>query len=198
MTNQRLIILTSDIYKGFPSNGLIGYSIFGHYAVEFNYDDNIMTLHAPESFTADSSWTRIPLYFKENKIPWLDGFVVIGNETPVSVSMYIDYAAGDPVLLLEKPDMKFNLPEKTDSVFIGRGLSGDIYGRTGYISKLIIGGYELTNVKASIAGAEIRSRQKGGDAILGVGSLRRFNSVFDYAGQSLYVKPNSHFNEPYE
>jgi hypothetical protein len=198
MKNQRVIMLQSDIYKGFPSNGVIGYSLFGHYVTEINNDKNTMTLYDTDKVKIDNSWTEIPLYFKDNSIPWIDAFVVIENEAPVLLSMYIDYAAGDNVLLLEKPAMKFFLPKETVNYYIGTGLSGDIYGKTGRISKLIIGSYELKNVTATFATEEIRSKQKNADAILGNGSLRRFNLIFDYKNKKLYLKPNKFFDEPFK
>lgn len=197
MMNQRIIMLQSDTYKGFPSNGIIGYSIFGHYVTEFNYDNNTMTLYDTDKIIIDSSWTEVPLYFKDNNIPWIDASVVIEEEKPTSLSMYIDYAAGDAIVLLEKPNMKFSLPKETVNVHIGRGLSGDIYGKTGNISKLIIGPYELNNVIASFAPAEVRSKQENADAILGNRSLRRFNLIFDYSNKKLYLRPNAHFNDPF-
>ena len=195
MSNQPIILLQNDMYRGFPSNGIIGYSIFGHYVTAFDYDQKTMTLHPPGKAEIDSSWTEIPLYFKDNTIPWLDIAVVTGQEPPVTLHAYIDFAAGDAIVLLEKPDMKFSLPKETTDVFIGRGLSGDIYGKRGKISKLIIGNHELTQVMASIASAKVRSKQPDGDAILGSGALSRFNLVFDYANKKLYVKPNSHFDD---
>jgi predicted aspartyl protease len=197
MSDQRVIVLQSDTYKGFPSNGLIGYSILGHYITEFDYDRNTMTLHHADAIEVDTSWTEIPLYFKGNYIPWLETAVVIEDGPPISLSTYIDYAAGDAILLLEKPDMKFHLPEKTENVHIGRGLSGDIYGKKGYIRSFIIGRHALNNVKASFADEKIRSKQKDADAVLGVGVLRRFNSIFDYKNKKLYIKPNRHFHDPY-
>lgn len=197
MRNQRLLVLQGDLYKGFPSNGIIGYSIFGHYITEFNYDNNTMTLHDSYKFEIEDSWTLIPIYFKNNKIPWIDAAVVIEDEEPISISTYIDYAAGDAIVLLEKPDMKFQVPENLAEIHLGRGLSGDIYGKTGSISKLVIGPYELKNVRASFAPAKVRSKQDNADGVLGIGSLRRFNLIFDYSNKRLYLKPNTHFDEPY-
>jgi len=197
MMDQRIIVLQGETYKGFPSNGIMGYSIFGHYVTEFNYDNNTMTLHHVDKIKIDNTWTEIPIYFKDNKIPWINASVVIEDEKPISLSMYIDYAAGDAVVLLEKPDMKFQLPKETVDVHIGRGLSGDIYGKAGTISRLIIGPYELNSVKVAIAPAEVRSKQDNADAILGNGGLRRFNLIFDYANKRLYLKPNTHFNDPF-
>ncbi len=198
MINQRIIILQNDIYKGFPSNGIIGYSIFGHYTTEFDYDKNTMILHKTNDIKFDSGWTEVPLYFKTNNIPWLNASVVIEKEKQISLAMYIDFAASDAVLLLEKPDMKFSFPHDTSNQYLGRGLSGDIYGKTGTIKKLCIGPFELNNVKASFAPAAVRSKQDGAEAILGNGSLRRFNLIFDYSNKKLYLKRNRHFDEPYQ
>ncbi len=198
LKNQRIIMLQSDIYKGFPTNGIIGYSIFGHYATKLDYDKNTMTLYDKNKVNIDSSWTELPLYFKDNNIPWVDAYVVIEDEAPILLSMYIDFASRDAIELLEKPGMKFSLPEETVNAHLGTGLSGEIYGKTGKISKLILGPYELHNVAAAFAPAEIRSKQDNADAILGNDSLRRFNLIFDYANRKLYIKPNSFFNEPFK
>ena len=75
------------------------------------------------------------------------------------------------------------------------GLSGDIYGKSGIISKLLIGPYELNNLNASFTDEKIRSKQDNADAIIGNGSLRRFNLIFDYSNKKLYLKPNSNFKD---
>ncbi|EKD31633.1 MAG: hypothetical protein ACD_77C00285G0001 [uncultured bacterium] len=190
LTNQRIVLLQSDIYKGFPSNGIIGYSIFGHYALEINYNKNILILHDPETYSTDSSWTSIPMYFKNNSIPWIDASVSINEEEPIVLSMYIDLAARDALVLLEKPSMKFALPKNTTDILLGTGLSGDIYGKKGEIANLIIGSYSLKNLTVSIASSKVRSKQKDADAILGSGSLKKFNIIFDYKGGKLFLKPN--------
>lgn len=195
MTGQRIIVLRGDHYRGFPSNGVIGYSIFGHFAAQIDHDDGVMTLHEPGWTPQDGGWSTIPLYFKENRIPWLDISVVVETGNPVKLSAYIDYAAGDPVLLLEKPGMKFDLPKRTQRAHLGRGLSGDIYGKTGKIARLIIGPFELKGVTASFAPADVRSKQPGADAILGVGSLRRFDLAFDYASERMFLRPNGQFDD---
>jgi hypothetical protein len=198
MRNQRILVLLDDIYEGFATNGIIGYSIFGHYATELDYDDNTMTLSDPVGLEVGDGWTAIPIYFKDNNIPWIDAAIVVEDEAPVRISTYIDYASSDAIELLERPEMKFPLPKETEEAHLGTGLSGDIHGRRGRIAKLMIGPYELEDVDAAIAPAEIRSKQDNADAVLGNAALRRFNLIFDYAGGWLYLRPNSHFDEPFE
>jgi hypothetical protein len=198
MKGQRIIVLLGDSFKGFPSNGIIGHSIFGHHITEIDHDSDTMILHETLPTVGGDGWAGIPLYFKGNAIPWIDALVAIAEEAPASLSMYIDYAAGDSIVLLERPQMKFPLPAATKEYVLGRGLQGDIHGKQGVIAALTLGPHVLRNVLASFAPAEVRSKQENADAVLGSGALRRFNLIFDYVGKMLYIKPNSHFNDPYQ
>jgi len=195
--NQRVVILRQGGFKGGAFDGVTGYSIFGHYTVEVDYDRKEIILYQPGEIKIDKSWTEIPIYFKENMIPWIDASIVIENEKPVLISCYIDYASSEAIELLMKSDQKFKMPDKTEDYYLGRGLSGDINGKKGKISKVIIGPYELTEVRAAFAPAEVRSKQKGADGVISNNLLRRFNLIFDYAGKKLFIKPNSFFNEPF-
>ena len=197
-TNQKIIVLQNDIYKGFPTDGIIGYSILGHCITEIDYDTEQITLHNSENFSPDESWYSIPIYFKDNPIPWIDVSVSIEGEEPINISTYIDLAAGDAVVLLEKDEMKFSLPKETKEILLGRGLSGDIYGKEGKISKLKIGSFELSEVTVKIAPARVRSKQFGADAVIGNDALRRFNLIFDYSNELLYIKPNKYFDDQFE
>ena len=112
MERQRIIVLQDDTFRGFSSRGIIGYSIFGHFATELDYDSLTLTLRDPQGVELDDSWTVVPLYFKSNNIPWIDVSVAIADEPPVTLSSYIDFAAGDALVLLERPGMKFRLPDE--------------------------------------------------------------------------------------
>jgi hypothetical protein len=195
--NQRIVILRQGGFRGGSFDGVTGFSIFGHYIVEVNYDRKEITLYKPGEMIIDKSWTEIPMYFKENMIPWIDVSIVTENEKPVPINCYIDYASSESIELLMKPGQKFNLPVETEDYYLGRGLSGDINGKKGKISKVIIGPYELGNVNAAFAPAEVRSKQKGADGVISNNLLRRFNLIFDYSNRKMYIKPNSFFKEPF-
>ena len=195
--NQRIVILRQGGFRGGSFDGVTGFSIFGHYTVEVNYDRKEIILYKPGEMIIDKSWTEIPIYFKENMIPWIDVSIVIENEKPVPINCYIDYASSESIELMMKPGQKFNMPSETEDYYLGRGLSGDINGKKGKISKVIIGPYELENVNAAFAPAEVRSKQKGADGVISNNLLRRFNLIFDYSNRRIYIKPNSFFNEPF-
>jgi hypothetical protein len=193
---QRVIVSHSDQTQGFPTDGIIGWSLFGHYAVELDYDEMLITLHPPATFAPDSSWQALPMTLKKN-IPWITASVDVQGGGAVPIECYIDFASGDAVELLVRPNAKFPIPENLTQTYLGTGLSGDIHGGVGRVASLTIGSHTLHDVTATFPPAEVRSKQGSADAIIGNQSLRRFNLVFDYADSTLWIKPNGAFGEPF-
>lgn len=193
---QRAIVLTGDAFKGSPTDGTIGHSLLGHYAVELDFDRGVMTLHDSARCEPRPGWEAIPLSFKDNRIPWIDIAVSASDEPPVRLAAYIDCASSETVELLTRDTDKFRTPAVTRERYLGRGLSGDIYGREGTMTRVRLGSYELTNVLVAIVPAAVRSKQAGADAVVANGLLRRFNVIYDYARQKLYIKLNARFAEP--
>jgi hypothetical protein len=193
---QRVIVLEGDPMKGFPSDGVCGYSLFGRHVVELDYDRMKITLHGTGEYRPESSWITLPLTLKGNRIPWIEVKVSVRGPDRVPLSCYIDLASSEALELLTRDGMKFGLPESLQNVYLGRGLSGDINGQRGKLAWLELGPHRLSNVTAAVVPAAVRSRQPGADAVIGNGLLRRFHCVFDYGAGRLYLKPNSHFAEP--
>jgi len=63
---------------------------------------------------------------------------------------------------------------------------------------VIIGPYELSDVMVAFAPAEVRSKQRGADGVIDNNLLRRLNLIFDYSNKKLFIKHDSHFNEPFK
>lgn len=195
--DQRVTMLTGGAFRGFPTDGVIGYSILGHHVVEIDYDTERMILYDPETFSPTDDWVSVDIYFKDSRIPWTDISVATEEEDPVRLSSYIDFAAEEALELLDRDTNVFIVPAETREVYAGRGLSGDIYGAEGRVSRVIIGPYQLEDVLVVVVPAEIRSRQEGADAIIGSGLLRRFNVTFDYSRFRILLRPNSYHSEPF-
>lgn len=193
---QRVIVSHSAHTQSFPTDGVIGWSLFGHFAVEVDYDKMLIALHAPGAFAADSSWRALPMKLKEN-IPWISVAVDVLGQGQVPIECYIDFASGDAIELLARQDSKFPIPENLEQSYLGTGLSGDIHGGVGRVAALAIGEYTLRDVTATFPAAGVRSRQENADAVIGNQLLRRFNLVFDYADSVLWIRPNQAFAEAF-
>jgi hypothetical protein len=196
--NQRIIILQNDLFKGSQTDGVIGYSYFGHHKVEVNYDNKIITLHDSSDRPDESGWESVPLTFDELNKPHLNVYISVENEAPVCLDVYIDYAASLSLELTIKDGMKFRLPEKFEADYEGYGLSGDIKGKTARISYFKIGKYEFKNVTATFFEGNSRSKDKTADGVISNDALRRFNLIFDYQNKKLLLKPNKSFNDAFE
>lgn len=195
--NQSVLILEDDTMHGFPTDGVIGGTLFNSRVVQIDYDTKVITLIEPSVFQSNSSWEEIPLTFNEHRIPFVDAAISINGDTEIYVSLYIDLASSEALELLVKPDMKFSLPEGMTQKHLGRGLDGDIHGQFGRISSFRIGSYVLHDIPTAFPQAVIRSRQKGADGILCNNALRRFNLIFDYTRGKLYIKPNRSFKNSF-
>ncbi len=195
--NQRIIILKSETMKGFASDGVTGYSLFGNYIVEIDYDKMTLILHESKEAKVDSSWEWLPMTFKDNKIPWIEARVNIAGDKDIPISVYIDLASSDAIELLVKEKMKFELPSHLEDSYLGTGLSGDIHGQKGRIASFKLGSFYLEDVVTAFAPYAVRSKQEGADGIIGNNALRRFNCIFDYKNSRLYIKPNEYFSEPF-
>ncbi len=195
--NQRVIIAQSEHTQGFPTDGIIGWSLFGHYAVEIDYNRELITLHDTAGFTADSIWHAIPITM-QNNLPFFEGTVEVNEDETVPMTMYIDLASSDALELLTGPNQKFTTPDSLKQQYLATGLSGDIHGSYGVSHRLEIDRFVLTDIPTAFAPEKVRSKQKGADAILGNGAINRFNIIFDYSHNLLHLRPSKFYTIPFE
>jgi hypothetical protein len=195
--HQSLMILQNDTMHSFPTDGVVGNILFGSSAVKIDYDTRVITLLDRADNDADSEWEVIDLRFNQQGIPFIDAFVSVLGDDFVGVNLYIDSASSEALELLIRPEMKFPLPRQLEDRYLGRGLSGDIYGKFGRVKKFKIGSFTLHDIPSTFPQAEVRSRQQGADGILCNRALQRFNLIFDYAGKKLYLRPNQTYLSPF-
>jgi hypothetical protein len=197
LDSQRVIVSHSKHTQTFPTDGIIGWSLFGHYAVDIDYDQSVIHLRDTAYVPQDSSWTRVPVTM-EGTLPFFDAEVEVvkGEKTPIRV--YIDLASGEALELLAGSDQKFSMPDSMTESYLATGLSGDIHGGRGRAARMQVSGFSLSDVPCTFAPATVRSKQQGADAVLGNGLIRRFNVIFAYSQRCLYVKPNQTFQTPFE
>lgn len=197
LDSQRVLISHSFHTQQFDTDGVIGWNLFGHYVVEIDYDREIITLRDTSDSRVDTTWQVVPITLRKG-IPFLDGMLEVVDGEHVPVVLYIDLSSDEALELLVRPDQKYTLPDSLEDRYLGTGLSGDIYGQYGRSKRLHLASYDLYDVPTAFAPAEVRSKQEGADGILGNDCIRRFNVIFDYAHERLYLKPNSFFEAPFE
>jgi hypothetical protein len=197
LSGQRILVSHTDYTQSFTTDGVIGWNLFGHFIVEIDYNRHLIFLRDTAFVPSDSGWLSIPIELKEG-LPFLNVTVEVIAGEVVPVHVYIDLASSDALELLVQQDQKYTMPESLTDSSLGTGLSGDIYGHYGRSTRVRIGEYDLYSVPTAFAPAEVRSKQENADGIIGNNLIRRFNVIFDYPHNRLYLRPNQTFGLPFD
>ena len=131
--------------------------------------------------------------------PYIDADVEMKHDKQSS-KLLLDLGNTDSVWLFPAliKDFMYNRPNIDD--FLGRGFSGDIFGKRSRINSLSIGNFKLKKPIASMPDEfSIQHLKLVKDRKGSVGSeiLRRFTVILDYPDQKIYLKPNRSLDDPF-
>jgi predicted aspartyl protease len=186
---------------GIPVHGLIGFNLFKDYIVEIDYINEKITLNKPEYYKYRDRKKDIimPLNFDGNK-PFVNTEIITDDSIKVPVKLLVDTGASDAIWLSEKSDERIQFPKKHIETFIGRGLSGDLFGIKGRIEGIWVGPLILPQPIVAFPNSEIidqlmTSNDRNGT--IGAEILRRFYVTIDYRNSRLTLRPNHKFNDEF-
>ena len=200
------IILDQEINMstrlGVPIHGIIGYDMFKDFIVEINYSAEKIKFYNPEKYKYKrcKKCTDLPLTFRNNK-PYIDVSVAIeeNKEPDVPVKLLIDSGGSDALWLFEDKVKRINIPEKKFDDFLGRGLSGSIYGMRARVKKFNMGKFTFENAKVafpdSTAIAYVKNFKERNGSIGGE-ILKRFKVIFDYGNKRIRLRKSKYFSDP--
>ncbi len=186
---------------GIPVHGILGYELFRDFVVEINYGSQYIKLYNPELYdhTPHKRSQTLPLSI-ENRKAYVEGTVLIKDSENIPVKLLVDTGSGDALWLFHEPKKGLEIPEKNYEDYLGRGLSGDIFGKRTKVSGVRIGDFELKDAKAAFPYQESFGFIKNlGDRNGSVGGeiLKRFNMVIDYSRGQVTLKKNGNFRDSF-
>lgn len=204
--NQSLyVVLDKDLNfspsLGIPVHGIIGYDLFKDFVVEVNYASEVIKFHNPDTYKSKPRKNQevIPLII-ENKKAYIDGKVFMGRELEVPVRLLVDTGSSDAIWLFEDKEKGLDIPEKHYDDYLGKGLSGNIFGKRTMVEGFTLGSHTLKGPKTAFPDMEsFNSIKNLGERNGSVGGeiLKRFNIVFNYSKNEIVIKRNGNFNEPF-
>ncbi len=206
-TNQNIYVMLDHTFNissqlGLPVHGIIGYDLFKSFVIEINYRRQELIFHNPEKYKyrrQRRKEERIPFIFHDKK-PVIQAAVMI-NSKNTDVKLLIDSGSSDALWLFHGTGRQIKIPDNAIGLFLGKGLSGNVYGKKAPINDLFIGGYRFSSPicafpDSSSVGWLTNNSERNGS--LGAEIIRRFHVVFDYHKQLISLKPNSFFNDPFK
>ena len=186
---------------GHTVHGIVGYDVFKNHVVEVNYSGQFLRFHDPEDYKKrpKRKSVTLPLDVRRNKA-FLGAQVVVQGNNKVPVNLLLDTGSSDAIWLFQDDKEGLPIPETHYDEYLGKGLSGIIYGKRTQIKQLEIGPYVLKNAKAaypdmnSFQGiANLRDR----NGSLGGAVLKRFNMILNYPAGTITLSKNAKFSEPF-
>lgn len=194
--------LQLDSFLGTRIHGILGYELFSRFVVEIDYMRQQIILHRPDRFRPRRSFHEVPISVEDTK-PYLEGAqLTLNDSTTLDVKLMIDTGASHSLMLNMAADERITVPERHISGYLGRGLSGEIYGKMAQIDQLRIDDFDLEEVTTSFPESNAftqsltqRTRHQGN---IGGSVLKRFRVIFDYANGKLYLKKNRLFRTEFE
>lgn len=204
--NQEVQMIIDENFQishmlGIPVHGLIGFNLFKDYVVEIDYLNEKLTLNKPEYYKYRDRKKDIilSLHFEGNK-PFVLTSIVTDELKEVPVKLLVDTGASDALWLSENSDERIKLPKDHIETFLGRGLSGDLFGVKGRIDGIWVGPLVLPKPIVAYPSSElidqlISSNDRNGT--LGAEILRRFYVTVDYRNSRLTLRPTHKIKEDF-
>ena len=189
---------------GINAHGILGSEIFNRFVVEVDYTNKKLRLYDPASFKRPRGYKRYPIVL-ENFRPFIRAKVRQKGHKPTDVKLLVDTGASSALFLDAEHFPDIHVPEKTVEHTLGRALVGIIEGKIGRVDRMTIGNsFKFKNVTTSFPDNWIvsnRNTAKSEDPRHGtIGSeiLSRFNVIFDYQNEVIYLKKNKDFKDPFK
>lgn len=204
--NQEVQMIIDENFQishllGIPVHGLIGFNLFKDYIVEIDYLNEVLTLNKTEYYKYRDSRRDIilPLHFDGEK-PFVRTSIVMEDFTEVPVKLLVDTGASDAVWLSKNSDQRIKIPELHINAFLGKGLSGDVFGIKGRIDGIWVGPLILEKPIVSFPNSELidqllTSNDRNGT--IGAEVLRRFYVTIDYGNKRMTLRPNHKIKEDF-
>lgn len=188
-------ILTS-VY-GMKIDGIIGFSFLRRYIVKLDYENNMMEVFQPGYYKYPKGGYMLKPSF--NYIP-IQTLEVEDGESIIS-RFYFDTGAGMNLLLSKDfvEDSTFLGKKRKQYLVQAEGLGGKKLMSMTVIKSVKLGPFKFRKVPVYIFDDEFNATsypQVSG--LIGNELLRRFNVVLNYPDQSIYLKPNKHFSDPFD
>lgn len=206
LDQQLFIVLDKEINfstsMGIPIHGIIGYDLFKSFVVEINYSRKSLKLFPSEhyEYRLKDKQETIPISLIDKKA-YVDGTIDTDEKENIPVKLLVDTGSSDALWLFNNPELGLEVPEDYYEDFLGRGLSGNIYGKRSRLKGFRLGNFSLFDAKTAFPYKEsfgLVRNLAGRNGSIGGEILKRFNFIVDYSRRQITLQKNALFKTPFQ
>lgn len=188
--------LLSTVY-GIKIDGIIGFSFLRRYIVALDYDEHTIKVYTPGSFRYPKGGQMLRPEF--TSLPFQ--VASVKDENTVTGKFIFDTGAGLTFLLSKEfaaDSVRFKRRRKVYSTQV-EGLGGKKVMDVTVMKEIRLGSFKFKNVPVHVFDDEYNVTNYpmlGG--LIGNDIMRRFNTILNYPQRSIYITPNTHFNDRFD
>jgi hypothetical protein len=191
----------TDFADDWPAVAVLGTTFFDH-TVEIDFSRSVIRLYRAIEDLPEDPGSRMDLTFTMG-IPVVEARIGVEGEVLLPVTLIADTGVNAPLLVFPYSNEALEVPDdavETRSGVLSEGLTGDIEGKIGRVSRFEIGSYDFTEVVAAFPTRSSmgHANMLGQNGFVGTGIFKRFTVVFDYPNRHLYLKPNEAYGDSFE
>ncbi|GAB5525795.1 MAG: hypothetical protein Roseis2KO_36670 [Roseivirga sp.] len=181
-----------------PLSGIVGASILNNFIVEIDYDQSEIKLFSRKGFKAPDDWIEKSFSLQPFGVPIISATITLPSGEKLTGPYLVDTGAATTI--------KFNTPFVNENKLIeklgdhysytSRALSNEATDEVSKLPAFEVFGQTFTDFVVRLS--QVRqgvSSYAQVDGILGLEILKRFNVIYDYGWQTMYLKPNTDFDE---
>lgn len=202
LKNQSFLVMNLDHLGDvdYPLDAVIGANILNNYTVEMDFEKGVINLFPRANFPAPEGYVAHNISLVPFNIPIIEGSLFVSDDDRVTGPYLVDTGAA---LALRINTPTVNAHELVDKVTPsyerqGKALGNASTDRIGRLKSFNVLGESFEGVPIRMANVTTGvSSMSNVNGILGLEILKRFNTIYDYNKQVMYVKRNSLFDAPY-
>jgi hypothetical protein len=205
-SGHSMLVLEEDYlelrnYLGAEVHGILGYELFSRFIVHMDYERKRLVLYDPKHFRKKRRYQTLDISVEDTK-PFVTADVTMAGGSEINAKLLIDTGASHGLMLQPNSDASIVVPERHINSVIGRSLGGIITGKIGRINSLQLGNYTINNSIANFPDSKsdqdtlIRSNNQARNGAIGGEVLGRFNIIFNFSSEEIYIKKNGSFKSP--
>lgn len=206
LPNRAMLVLDEDhlhleSVTGVQMHGIIGSDIFKRYVVKIDYRKKMISLFQAETFKLPKKgFEEMDIEIYRNK-PYIKDNIWFSPTDSLPVKLLIDTGAALSLLLHTNTDERLQVPEGAVLGKLAFGLGGFIEGHLGRIRRLELGVFELQEVLTNFQDLNINldtTFLNSRNGVIGNQVLNRFDVIFHYPFQKLYLRPNKTYRKSFK
>jgi len=182
---------------GMRIDGIMGYSFLRRYLVVIDYDEQLIRVYVPGTYKYPRGGYLLKPQFSTLPMQMAS----VRDDNNVLGKFYLDTGAGLCLLMNEDFSKDSAIFRRKRKMYLtqAEGLGGKTDMQLSVVKELKIGPYRFRNVPSYVFKDDFNVTNYpvlGG--LIGNDILRRFNVIFNYPQQEIYIKPNKHYLDSFD